>query len=173
MRVKKDLIISDSREKFPFELELYGFNTISQALQTGDYSVSGMEDFLSIDRKASVEELVSNLFYDYKRFKKEMIRASEIKHFFLLCEFPSVYIDIFPNGTKIPKRKWEGLRATPKGIRTKLKYLYLDYGVKTILCSNRNSAEETCANLLRMVLNNEDLSSVDFYKGWEIDLKDS
>lgn len=166
-------IIIDTREKKFFDLELYGFDVIHKKLDTGDIAIEEQENFLSIDRKASVEELVSNLFYDYKRFKKEMIRASEIEHFFLLCEFPAVYIDIFPNGTKIPKRKWEGLRATPKGIRTKLKYLYLDYGVKTILCANRNIAEETCANLLRKALNNEDLSNIDFYKGWEVDIKDS
>lgn len=145
-------------------LEFYGFDVIHKKLDTGDMTVENLENFISIDRKASIEELVSNLFYDYKRFKKELIRASSINHFYILCEFNQSWVDIFPRATKIPKRKWPYLRATTELIYHKLDLIYTSYGVKTIFCESRLEAEQITVKLLNKAINGEEFSDVEFFR---------
>jgi ERCC4-type nuclease len=157
-------VIADTREKKCFNLEFYGFNVIHRALKSGDYSVLGMEDFISIDRKASIEELVSNLFYDYKRFKKELIRASIIPQFYLVLEFNQSWVDIFPNGTNIPKKRHPYLRANTKLIYHKLDLIYKNYGVKTIFCENREEAEQKTVELLNLAINNESFDHIEYFR---------
>ena len=156
-------IIQDSREKIPFNLSFYGFDIERRKLDCGDYSVVGYENFISIDRKKSVSELASNLFEDYVRFKKEMIRAKEITHFFLLFEFDLSSVLIYPNGSGIPRRKWPYLAATPRKILERLKLLYEAYNVKSIFCKNRADAEQKAANILQLVISGGNLDEIEFF----------
>lgn len=158
------MIIQDSRERTPFDLSFYGFEITRKSLKTGDYAPFGMEDKFSIDRKASISELVQNLFYGYTRFKKEMIRASLMDNFFLVCEFPVELVYMFPHGSTVPRKKWDGLRATPSLIVHKLNLIYDAYGVKTIFCENRQSAEEMTVKLLNKAINNESFEDIEFFK---------
>lgn len=161
------IVIKDTREKAGkgFNLEFYGFDVIRKALKTGDYSIETLENFISIDRKASIEELVQNLFYDYKRFKAELIRGASIANFFILAEFAQSWIDIFPHGTKIPKYKWKYLRATPELIYHKLNIIYKMYGTKIIFCNTPDEAEEMCSILLNKAINNESFDDIEFFRG--------
>lgn len=150
-------VIIDTREKNPFLLEFYGYEIIHKKLDTGDYSVLGFEDFISIDRKASVSELVSNLFYQWKRFKKEMERASKITRFFLVLEFPKFLIESFPCGSGIPKKKWPYLHATSELIFKRLIGIYEQYGVKTVFCDNRADAEQCVVDILQSVIDGKEI----------------
>jgi len=157
------IIIQDTREKLPWDLEFYGFEVVHKKLDTGDISLVGYEDFISIDRKASIAELAQNLFYDYKRFKAEMVRASLIKHFFLVVEMSMEHLLLFPKGSGIPRRKWPYLRATPDLILHKVNLMYESYGVKTIFCENRDAAEQKTVELLNIVINGGSFDHIDFY----------
>jgi len=157
------IIMVDTREKKKFQLEFYGFNTISKKVQTGDYAILGKEDFLAIDRKASVSELASNLFEDYTRFKKEMIRMSEITHSFLILEFPLEHVLLYPHGSNIPRRKWVYLRATPSGIYNKLDIIHKQYGVKTIFHDNRDLAEQKTVELLNLAIEGKSFDHIEFF----------
>ena len=159
------IIIQDTREKKPWDLQFYGFEVIHKKLDTGDVAIQDREDFLFIDRKASISELAQNLFYDYKRFKAEMIRASLIKHAYLVCEFGFEHVLIFPKSSNIPRKKWEGLRATTDGIIHKLNIIYKSYGVKTIFCENREAAEQKTVELLNIAINNGSFEDIEFYRG--------
>lgn len=156
-------VIIDTREKMPLDLEFYGFDVVHRKLNTGDISLEGLEDFISIDRKKSISELASNLFEDYVRFKKEMIRAKDITHFFLLFEFSLEYLLIYPHGSGIPRKKWPYLRATPRKMLERIKLLYETYGVKCIFSQNREEAEEKCASILLKVINGESLDDIEFF----------
>ncbi len=59
--------------------------TIRQKLDTGDYSLEGYEDILSIERKNDFSELWANLS-DRKRIEAEMERMVAIKHSYILIE---------------------------------------------------------------------------------------
>lgn len=110
-----------------------------------------------------MSELASNLFDDYTRFKKEMVRAKEIANFFLLFEFPLESVLIYPNGSGIPRRKWPYLVATPRKILERLNLLYQSYNVKSIFCNNRHDAEKTTADILQLAIDGGDLSKVEFF----------
>lgn len=159
-----NIILSDSREKKRFDLEFYGFNIEIAALKTGDYQLKGKENLLSIDRKASISELVSNLFDDYVRFKKELIRASEIDNFYLICEFGLEHVILFPKTSGIPRRKWPYIRSSPESIMKKLNTIYETYGVKTIFNNNRELAEQKTVELLNIAINNGDFSCIEFFQ---------
>ncbi len=58
-------IIVDTREQQPWNFKTYG--TVSQKLDTGDYSIEGLENLVAIERKKSVNEFATNI--TEKRFK--------------------------------------------------------------------------------------------------------
>lgn len=165
----KSIIIQDTREKKPWDLEFYGFEVIHKKLDTGDVAVSGLEDFLFIDRKASISELAQNLFYDYKRFKAELVRASSITNGFLICEFSQNHVDIFPYSSNIPRRKWPYLRANTELIYHKLNLIHESYGVKTIFCDSRELAEQKAVELLNLAINGKSFEEVEFYRKSKIE----
>ena len=54
-------------------------------LDTGDYSLEGLQDLFCIERKGNVSEFANNI--TEKRFKDVVERLSKFKHAFLLFEF--------------------------------------------------------------------------------------
>lgn len=58
---------------------------ISEKLDTGDYSVKGMEDLLSIERKQDFSEMWT-AFFSKGRFEQEIERMTPIKYKFVLVE---------------------------------------------------------------------------------------
>lgn len=81
-------IIQDTREKKPVEFAAHGaVESVEIAkLDTGDYSVKGMESVLMIERKASVDEVFMCLGVQWGRFEKEMERAKPYKYKYLVIE---------------------------------------------------------------------------------------
>ena len=69
-------IIKDTREQdgYTFESSSSRYHTcngmISRKLDTGDYSIEGLEDKLCIERKASVVEFANNVGHAQVRFLK-------------------------------------------------------------------------------------------------------
>ena len=64
------LAVVDTREQRPLELPL---RTISATLPTGDYSVSGFEDLICVERK-SLPDLIGCMTSGRKRFERELQR---------------------------------------------------------------------------------------------------
>lgn len=81
-------IIQDSREKKPWTFEATGSveDVIVEKLDTGDYSIQGLENIFFIERKASVDELYVSLGVQWERFQREMERAKPYKHKYLVIE---------------------------------------------------------------------------------------
>ena len=69
-------IIVDSREQSPYFLDLD--YAVVKGLRTGDYSIKGFEDEITIERKG-VEDLLGCIGKDRKRFKKELERMGGMK----------------------------------------------------------------------------------------------
>lgn len=95
-KFKELTIIRDTREQegwiFDAEDKKPGYHKIigteETKLDTGDYSIKGLEDVFTIERKAHATELFMN--YTPKshkeRFEREMERMSEIKHKYIIVE---------------------------------------------------------------------------------------
>ena len=106
MAKNKFIVIRDTREKdgWYFKESDYCEGMVNQKLDTGDYSIQGLEDVLCIERKASVAEIANNIVDD--RFTRELDRMSEFKYKFLILEFGVEDILSFPVGSDIPKKSW-------------------------------------------------------------------
>jgi DNA excision repair protein ERCC-4 len=64
-------VICDTREQRPFDL--IPMNVVRGTLQTGDYSVQGLEHFIALERK-SLQDLIGCIGSDRERFEKEIQR---------------------------------------------------------------------------------------------------
>lgn len=147
--MKKDdfTIIVDTREQLPWE---FGNHTTSRTkLDTGDYSIEGLEKLLSIERKQSVSEIANNI--TEKRFPAFLSRLSEIPHKFMLFEFDLQDIYDFPAGSDIPKSKWDSLRVKSGYILKYISWIQVKYNIHIIFCGDADNAEKMCVRIMRTV----------------------
>jgi len=78
------LLIQDTREQRglgPFFKNSWQKGT----LEVGDYSVAGLENRISIERK-SLADLLGSLTHDRKRFEKELAKTRSFDRFFVVVE---------------------------------------------------------------------------------------
>ena len=66
-------IVVDTREQVPWTFEGQGFNTVRAKLDSGDYSIKGLEARVAIERK-SIDDWTKTVLYDSKRFYRELER---------------------------------------------------------------------------------------------------
>lgn len=76
------IILVDSREQLP-----YHFTTpsIKGTLATGDYSIAGLEDLISIERK-TLPDFISCLCTGRERFERELHRGKALDYFAIVIE---------------------------------------------------------------------------------------
>ena len=127
----KPTIIVDTREKTPWK-----FNksercngSVSEKLDTGDYSIKEMEDIFVVERKSSVGELWTCLGQDKVRFFKEMERIKPFKYKFLFLEFS---INDIINYPKVIRKYGRKTPIKPEYIFSKLIEIQVKYGVHII-----------------------------------------
>lgn len=90
-------VVKDTREQkgWTFEETDYCEGQDLSKLDTGDYTIRGLEDILCIERKANIGELAANLVS--ARFDKELERMMNYKYRYLICEIDFKEIMHFPN----------------------------------------------------------------------------
>ncbi len=115
-------IIQDTREKKPWTFKATGSirDVKVSKLDTGDYSIEGMEEEFMVERKASVDELFMNLGVQWNRFEREMERAKKFKYKYLVIE--ATMRDIY-RGSRYSK-------MSGRFIMARLVHLQLKYGVQ-------------------------------------------
>jgi ERCC4-type nuclease len=147
-------IIVDTREQKPWSFA--GHATAHSKLDTGDYSIQGLENILAIERKRNVAEIANNI--TEKRFKDVIDRLSKIKYSYLLLEFDMQDIMTYPIGSDIPRRLWSKIRISPAYILKHLVDLQVDHNIKILLCGSASNAEKIAFSLMRKIYNeNKDL----------------
>jgi len=72
----------DTREKNPYKFEV---PTERVKLDAGDYSIKGLEDCISIEKK-ELNDLIGCLTTDRERFEKELHRGKALDYFALVVE---------------------------------------------------------------------------------------
>lgn len=139
---KKITIIRDTQEK----KNIWRFNkadtcngTVPESLSTGDYTIKGMEDIFSIERKASTGELAGNI--TTKQFENELKRGDKLKHFWVVCEFSFQDVVNFPYNSGIPNKIWPKLRVTSNYIIKRIVEMEVEHKVKFIFAGNSENAK--------------------------------
>lgn len=144
-------VIVDTREKQP-----WNFNSSRvlgrevTKLDTGDYTVEGVEDKLCIDRKASVSELAQNI--TTKRFVNELKRIKEYPHAFLILEFSASDVFNFPDSADLPPAVKKRIRVNGNFLMRCLSRMQIKYDFNIIFAGNRSNAERIAVNLMEDVL---------------------
>lgn len=144
-------IIVDTREQQPWSFD---FNEIAVAkLDTGDYSVAGLEEVLCIERKKSVSEIANNIVE--KRYKDWTKRMSQYKHKFLMLEFDLDDVYRYPRIPDVPKKLWEKIKVSPKFIIKCLIELQVYYNIQVVFCGDHENAERLALSIMKKVYQNE------------------
>lgn len=149
--MQKFTVIRDTREKpehgWTFEPDAYCWGTEIAKVDTGDYTVEGLEHYVCVERKQSIDEFAHNCIE--KRWKKCMERMSECKHAYILFEFSWYDVDTYPRSAKVPKHVRNKLRIPAKYIRKVIHTAREDYGIHVIACGDKYKAEKLAYRILR------------------------
>lgn len=140
-------IIIDTREQQPWSFE--HFTTAHKKLDTGDYSIEGLEHLLAIERKKSVSEFANNI--TESRFRDVIDRMSKMKYSFLLLEFDLSDVLSYPIGSTVPKKMWDKIKISPAFIIKNLLDLELFHNIQVIYCGGSSDAEAMASHILKKV----------------------
>ena len=124
---------------------------IVRKLDTGDYSIEGLEDKVCIERKARVSELAINLGKDKRRFMNEIERMKEFPFKFLILEFSLEDVMDFPERSDIPEEKWSSIVITNKYMLKMLIEFQMYDDIHVIFCGNRKNAKLVVSSILKRV----------------------
>jgi ERCC4-type nuclease len=135
----KPVIIRDTREKcgYKFNSSANCGGTIVQKLNAGDYSIVGLEDYIIIERKESMDELCKNLGKERARFMRELERMAHVKHKFLIIE---------DYASSIFKRRFSHVKGS--ALLGSLASLMLKHGVQVIFAGQGKIGKAIAARLL-------------------------
>lgn len=134
-------IIIDNREKNP-----YLFSAISPppeiayaTLKTGDYSLSGLQDKIAVERK-SLSDFLGSVGSGRARFVRELERASNLDYFAVVIEaqWPEIIAEIKKNHPKM----------STKSVFASVVAWSQRYRVHFFPCPSRAFAEKTTYRIL-------------------------
>lgn len=138
-------VIRDTREKafggWTFE------SMLIKKLDTADYSVEGLEDFVCIERKQTINEFAHNCVE--KRWRTCMERMGQCKHAYLIFEFSWDDIENYPDSAKVPARVKRKLRIRPPLIKKMIQIAREQYGIHVLACGDILRAEKAAYRILK------------------------
>lgn len=130
----EDLVaIVDSREQLPLELSL---KTQRGTLQTGDYSVLGLQHLIAVERK-SLPDLVMCVGVERERFEKNIQR---------LLAYPTRALVVEASWSAIELGQYRS-QVTPNAIIGSL-MSWVAMGVPVLFCPTRENAATMVSKLL-------------------------
>lgn len=134
LRIEDLTAIVDSREQAP--LSMAPFRSEVGTLQTGDYSLHGLEHIVAIERK-SLPDLVQCCGRERERFERELQRLKAYPHRAVVVE--ASWADLQAGG-------WQG-QVTPKAVWGSVTS-WTAQGIPFLLCGNRVGAADAVRALL-------------------------
>lgn len=146
-------VIRDTREQdgWDFPESQYCAGTVVATMKTGDYTLSGFENELCIERKGAISEFAKNIIEE--RFELELIRLEEFKFPFMVLEFDMNDILLFPKTSTIPKSQWSRVKMSPFFILKKLIEYQVNYKCKIIL-AGRGNGRTIAGSIFKRVIEN-------------------
>lgn len=141
-------IIVDTREQQPWSFDSF-YSVANKKLDTGDYSIEGLEHLLCIERKKSSSEFANNIIES--RFKDVVMRMSNMKYSFLLLEFDIEDLLVYPVGSTVPKKMWDKIKISPAFLIKNILDLELSHNIKVFFCGNSNNASKLAEMILKKI----------------------
>jgi ERCC4-type nuclease len=161
IHVPKPTVIVDARKQAPYDFlrfENWIGGTEHKALEIGDYTIEGLEQFIVVEQK-SLQEMVLSLSANREVFLKRCALMSKVPHKLIVVE------------ACLPELKTEykfPAPAHPNGMMGSLDAIYARWGIWYCLASNRYLAEERVASFLSKIYTLEWLQANN-YGRWFLD----
>ncbi len=146
-------VVKDTREQDGYYFKPHNTcaGMVEHKLDTGDYTIQGLEDKVCIERKGCVEELAVNLGQKKHTFLDEIDRMSPFPHKFLILEFSLDDLIKFPDETRIPTKKLSSVKITGKYMLKCLFEFQLYNNVQVLFCGNKYNAFIAVSSILKRV----------------------
>lgn len=146
-------VVKDTREQDGYFFKEYSpcAGMVQEKLDTGDYSIKGLEDKLCIERKGCVEELAMNLGSKKYAFLNEIERMAIIPHKFIVLEFSAEDLIKFPEETRIPIKNKASVKITGKYMLKCLVEFQIYNNVHVLFCGNKLNAFITVSSILKRI----------------------
>lgn len=126
--------IIDTREQLPYTLS--PLQTVRGALDTGDYSICGCEQYIALERK-SLDDLVSCCGTERERFEREIMR---------LLAYPSRAVIVEASWAQMDMGGWRSRISASSVTGSVLSWMAL--GVPFLFAGDRMSADAAAARFL-------------------------
>lgn len=143
LRIEDLTFLIDSREQRPLEFtygpadSLKTVNSLTVTLDTGDYSVKGLEKrFITVERK-SLEDLIGCVGNDRPRFERELIR---------MLAFPCRLVVVEASWDMIMLGQWRG-QVSPRSVMGSVQG-WIDWGIPFFFHHDRRVVAEFVRNLM-------------------------
>ncbi len=144
------IAISDTREQLPLEFDSpYIERVVTRKLETGDYSIEGLEDILCIERKGSLAEFYRNV--TQKRFEDELVRMQAYKYRYLVLEFSLSEVMGIPYSLGLSAKQREMCKLSPKYVMGRIAEIQVDYNVNVVFAETRDIVTDVVTNIMRRV----------------------
>lgn len=130
-------VLIDTAEQLPWTFDASLFATERANLMTGDYSIPGLEDVLTIERK-SLGDAVGTVIHDWRRFRKQLHRMAGMDCGIVVIE---------GSVEDILLHKYES-DADPLSVMGKLISITIDHNIPVVFAGNRECAMEFAARYL-------------------------
>lgn len=147
------IVIKDTREQDGYYFST--FNTcagmIEHKLDTGDYTIQGLEDKVCIERKGCVEELAVNLGQKKYTFLDEIDRMQSFPHKFIVLEFSLEDLIKFPDETRIPIKNKSSVKITGKYMLKCLIEFQLYNNVNILFCGDKYNAFLAVSSIFKRI----------------------
>jgi hypothetical protein len=146
-------VVKDTREQDGYYFKPHNTcaGMVEHKLDTGDYTIQGLEDKVCIERKGCVEELAVNLGQKKHTFLDEIDRMAPFPHKFLILEFSLDDLIKFPDETRIPTKKLSSVKITGKYMLKCLFEFQLYNNVQVLFCGNKYNAFIAVSSILKRV----------------------
>lgn len=131
------IIVIDSREQTPFEFG-DGVQTVPGSLETGDYSIQGCTDLISVERK-SLPDLVGCIGQGRERFERELRRLRGYTYKAVIIEATL---------KQCMAGKWRG-KITPSQLLGSIASWRVKYKIDFIYAGDAESAAQETLRILR------------------------
>jgi len=140
-------VIIDTREQQPWSFANH--TTAHRKLDTGDYSIEGLEHIVCIERKKSSSEFATNIVES--RFTDVIMRLSQLKYSFLLLEFDLEDLLIYPIGSTVPKKMWDKVKISPAFLIKNILDLQLQHNIHVVFCGNASNAQKLAEYIFKKI----------------------
>jgi DNA excision repair protein ERCC-4 len=132
------IILRDSREQLGYDFDRFEGVTVHRAaLESGDYSLPGLENIVAVERK-ELNDLINCLCHDRERFKKELHRLRPYA-------LKAVVIEATPED--IARGRYKSQMKPQAALQSCFAFM-VKYGVNFFFAGNRQGGEYATHALL-------------------------